>query len=1088
MKQNQIAKEWYNALTLSERIYLVNKYNFQHAKNYKPSNQVKIRIAKWKKQPHFAKDSHNFQKRLESIGITERELQYLLSEDVILNLCTISYFPEWLQVLIETFKNPGFKTMRFISKNRSENKSLEFINLVIPIIEYGYNKLVNAVSEIIQKHPVLQLKIENLHDIYQSNLLNHLIVMLNRTMVLELNIARLQGILKGDTPEKRFDNFIHYICNNKTQLDILKKYPVLARQIVAFVNNWVSYLTEFISHLYDDWNCIKKCFFPDTRPGSLINIIRNAGDLHHDGRSVMIVQFESGLKLVYKPRSISIDSHFQNLLLWLNNHGATPPFYILNILEKKEYGWMEYIPYKDCSCRQEVIRFYKRLGGYLAVLYMLEATDFHFGNLIAYGEHPVFVDLESLFHVNISEDLDNQATFTIHHNMEQSVLKVGLLPQRVWTTAVFEGIDISGINEAEGQLWPDQMPHVENTGTDEMYYSRRRPEIIGGQNKPKLNGRFIDPKEYQEAMTDGFTKIYMLLSANKKRLLIRESPIIDFIHDKIRIILRPTRVYGFLLSESYHPDLLHNALDRTRYFDRLWYGIEKNPMLEKIIPAECKSMAKDDIPIFSTYINSRDLWVGETKCLKNFFSESGINKVLKRIRNLDRSDFNYQLWFIRSSFATLSKHINSSQRFKFLRPPVSMPFVSRKQLKAGMQKIASEIGTKISKIAFHYNNKASWLGLSMLNNQYWHITPLSYDLYAGLPGIILFLSYLDKINKNHRYIQLAKAALVTVKELIKQQDMAFLSIGVFTGLAGFIYMLLHLSCLWREQKLLDEALLKVKQIPSLLKQDNQYDIIGGSAGCIACLLSLYHCIPSRIIIDIAILCGDWLLAHKSKMKSGIGWKPSFADKPLTGFAHGAAGIAWALFNLFLITHEKRFKEAAFDAIAYERSNYLPHQKNWADLRISPATRKNSSTFNKKSLTTAWCTGATGIGLSRLIMMKYLKDHRYQEEIDVALETTINNGFHFNHSLCHGDLGNIEFLIQLRNITNDSKLTKKIDRLSHMIYNSIQHYGWRCGVELDVETPGLMNGLAGIGYGLLRLADPATIPSILTLEPPVVQGY
>ena len=35
----------------------------------------------------------------------------------------------------------------------------------------------------------------------------------------------------------------------------------------------------------------------------------------------------------------------------------------------------------------------------------------------------------------------------------------------------------------------------------------------------------------------------------------------------------------------------------------------------------------------------------------------------------------------------------------------------------------------------------------------------------------------------------------------------------------------------------------------------------------------------------------------------------------------------------------------------------------------------------------------------------------------------------------------------------------------------------------VETPGLMVGLAGIGYELLRLADPAVIPSILLLEPP-----
>ena len=29
----------------------------------------------------------------------------------------------------------------------------------------------------------------------------------------------------------------------------------------------------------------------------------------------------------------------------------------------------------------------------------------------------------------------------------------------------------------------------------------------------------------------------------------------------------------------------------------------------------------------------------------------------------------------------------------------------------------------------------------------------------------------------------------------------------------------------------------------------------------------------------------------------------------------------------------------------------------------------------------------------------------------------------------------------------------------------------------------MNGLAGIGYGLLRLADPDRVPSVMMMEPP-----
>ena len=57
-------------------------------------------------------------------------------------------------------------------------------------------------------------------------------------------------------------------------------------------------------------------------------------------------------------------------------------------------------------------------------------------------------------------------------------------------------------------------------------------------------------------------------------------------------------------------------------------------------------------------------------------------------------------------------------------------------------------------------------------------------------------------------------------------------------------------------------------------------------------------------------------------------------------------------------------------------------------------------------------------------------------------------------------------------------------LTAMIINDIEQNGWRCGVDFDIETPGLMVGLAGIGYQLLRIAEPDRVPSILLLEPPV----
>jgi lantibiotic modifying enzyme len=49
--------------------------------------------------------------------------------------------------------------------------------------------------------------------------------------------------------------------------------------------------------------------------------------------------------------------------------------------------------------------------------------------------------------------------------------------------------------------------------------------------------------------------------------------------------------------------------------------------------------------------------------------------------------------------------------------------------------------------------------------------------------------------------------------------------------------------------------------------------------------------------------------------------------------------------------------------------------------------------------------------------------------------------------------------------------------------SMKKSGWVTGIPLGVESPGFMAGLAGIGYGLLRLIEPDRVPSVLALEMP-----
>jgi len=83
-----------------------------------------------------------------------------------------------------------------------------------------------------------------------------------------------------------------------------------------------------------------------------------------------------------------------------------------------------------------------------------------------------------------------------------------------------------------------------------------------------------------------------------------------------------------------------------------------------------------------------------------------------------------------------------------------------------------------------------------------------------------------------------------------------------------------------------------------------------------------------------IASGERLLATAQLMAQGIGWGTAIMPQPLAGFSHGAAGMAWALWQLSTATGLGRFHTATYEAVAYERYLFAPTQGNWLDLRDS----------------------------------------------------------------------------------------------------------------------------------------------------------
>ncbi len=333
---------------------------------------------------------------------------------------------------------------------------------------------------------------------------------------------------------------------------------------------------------------------------------------------------------------------------------------------------------------------------------------------------------------------------------------------------------------------------------------------------------------------------------------------------------------------------------------------------------------------------------------------------------------------------------------------------------------------------------------------------------------------------------MAKAGLRSLKRHIDEPNRDRATIGAFNGWAGVIYVYMHLSHLLDEPELLNDVTVLLDNISGRIADDKDLDLFSGCAGALVVMLGLHDLTGSQKSLDLAISCGNRLLETAKPMEQGVGWVlPGVSQKPLTGISHGNAGIAMALAELSSKTGRGDFGKAAKEALVYERAAFCEKEQNWPDFRanFSASVKVDQS---KRHFVLAWCHGAVGIGLSRLRILPHIKDPSLIIEIQNALNKTLASGFGNNFSLCHGDLGNLELILRAGLALEDAELKKKTDQLTSRILDGMEENGWLCGVPLGVETPGYMNGLAGICDMLLRLAEPQKVPSVLTLDPPPVK--
>jgi len=399
---------------------------------------------------------------------------------------------------------------------------------------------------------------------------------------------------------------------------------------------------------------------------------------------------------------------------------------------------------------------------------------------------------------------------------------------------------------------------------------------------------------------------------------------------------------------------------------------------------------------------------------------------------------------------------------------------------------AVRIGARICRDAIWSQRRCNWLGDSMEKlDGSWKVAhrALGPDLYGGTSGIALFLHRLYAFTGERLFLETAEGAILQACSRIP-----YLGPGVkpslYLGMTGIAYSLTAMG-------LDDKARQELRVLHEVDADGKSLDVIGGVAGAIPPLLGMGLALSDDALIDTAVRYGEALLRLARKSDNGWSWNTMSVPaerrrEDLTGFSHGAAGIAWAMSELFHYTNDARFRTAAEEARRYESCQFSPQYANWPDLRY--LYDPDSPNKDGPSYPISWCHGAPGIGLDRLRAYEIFGGESLLTEAEIAMRTTeavLSYAKGSNFSLCHGLGGNADLFIAAARVLDDPMRLTLPEQVAEQGIEQVEHQDlrWPCGVTDGDETPNLMLGTAGIGYFYLRIYDPGNVPSVLILTVP-----
>ncbi len=304
--------------------------------------------------------------------------------------------------------------------------------------------------------------------------------------------------------------------------------------------------------------------------------------------------------------------------------------------------------------------------------------------------------------------------------------------------------------------------------------------------------------------------------------------------------------------------------------------------------------------------------------------------------------------------------------------------------------------------------------------------------------------------------------------------------GLYVGEAGVGAALLRAGLLLKDQQLLSTAIQYGRQVAVMPYVSP--DLMTGAAGRLRFHLLLWDATGQPEHLQAATRCADYIIKVAMPRNTGeICWAVPDENGKLSqdiplGYAHGAAGIADALLDLFEITLNEQLLVAVKGAAAWlkRQSVTILEDRSGINWPVAENQKTLSSVF--------WCHGATGIGRFFLHAAKYSIVEDALSYAQRAARSTSFASRWSNPTQCHGLAGNIEFLVDMYQATKGGVYLQEAvslgDLLSTFSWEQDDLYVFPTD-SLNNYTPDYMLGYSGVATCFLRLSDPASLPYLLS---------